>query len=96
MCDLVELIMNDLTKINEHVLLELNLGAFVDFNATSVNNTHITDKVTPVLADNHELTLPKFLVVRNLVVVGLSLTDLEASSVSFKGEAEVLKLLGVD
>ena len=91
----VKLVVHDLTKVDEHILLQLDLSAFVDLDTRSVDNTHVSDEVTSVLADNHELTFPKLLVVGNLVVVRFTLTDLEDTGVSLEGEGEVLELLSV-
>ena len=95
MSDLIKLIMDNLTKIDEHVLLELDLRVFVDLNATSVNDTHITDEISSVFADNHELTFPQFFVVGDLVVVRFTFSDLEDTLVAFKRELEVFELFGI-
>lgn len=96
MSDLVKLVVNNLPEINKHVLLELDFGVFVDLNATGVYDTHIADEVSSIFADNHELTFPELFVVGDLVVVGLTFSDLEDTLVTFKGELEVLELLSVD
>lgn len=74
---LVEVVMNDFTKINQSVLLDLNLSVHVNLNTRGVDNTEITDEVFAVFADNHELRLPQLLVVGDLVVVGLTFTNFE-------------------
>jgi len=94
--DLIKLVVNNLTEINEHVLLELDFGIFVDLNTTGVYDTHIADKVSSIFADNHELTFPELFVVRDLVVVGFTFSDLEDTLVTLKGELEVLELLSVN
>jgi len=92
---LIKLIVNNFTEIDEHVLLELDLRVFVDLNATGVNDTHITDEVSSIFADNHELTFPQFFVVGDLVVVGFTFSDLEDTLVTFERELEVLELFGI-
>ena len=34
-----------------------------------MDNTHVSDEILAILADNHKLRLPKFLVIRDNVVV---------------------------
>lgn len=96
MSDLIELVVDHFTKINEHVLLELDFSVLVDLDATSVNDTHITDEVSSIFADDHELTFPELFVVGDLVVVTFTLSYLEDSRVTFERELEVLELFSVD
>lgn len=60
-----------------------------------MDHTQIADEVLSVPAHDHELRLPQFLVVGDLVVVGLTLTNLEDASVAVKANGQVLDLLGV-
>lgn len=96
MSDLIKLVVDYFTKINEHVLLELDFSVLVDLDTTSVNDTHVTDEVPSIFADDHELTLPELLVIGDLVVVAFTLSYLEDSRVSFERELEVLELFSVD
>jgi len=73
----VKVVMNNFAKINQSVLLDLNLSVHVNLDTRGVDNTEITDEVFAVLADNHELRLPQLLVVRDLVVVGLTFSNFE-------------------
>ena len=61
-----------------------------------MDDAKIADVIFAVLADDHELGLPELLVVGDLVVVGLTFTDLEDSLSSIDGDLEVLELFGVD
>jgi len=61
-----------------------------------VNNTQITNVVLAILADNHELGFPKFLVVRNLIMVSFTFTNLEDTMVTLERDLEILKLLSVN
>jgi len=60
-----------------------------------VHYTHVTDEITTVLLDDHELTLPELLIVGNLVVVALAFAHFEAAGVSLEGEGEILELFSV-
>lgn len=93
---LVEVVVHDFAQIDQRVLLNLNFSLLVYLNARSMHDTKITYVVTAILANDHQLAFPQFLVVRNLVVVCLTLTDLEHSLSAVNGDAESLKLLSVD
>jgi hypothetical protein len=60
-----------------------------------VDHAQITDEVFSVLADNHELGLPQFLVVGDLVVVGLTFTNFEDAEIAIKTDRQVFYLLCV-
>jgi hypothetical protein len=60
-----------------------------------VDDSHITDEISSVLANNHELTFPKLLVVGDLVMVTFTFSNLEDSLVSFERELEVLEFFGI-
>jgi hypothetical protein len=60
-----------------------------------VDDSHITDEISSVLAHNHELTFPKLLVVGDLVMVTFTFSNLEDSLVSFERELEVLEFFGI-
>jgi hypothetical protein len=61
-----------------------------------MDDSEITDEVLATLADNHELRFPKLLVVGDLVVVGLTLTDLVDTLGTIDGDLQVFELLGVN
>jgi len=86
MSDLVEVVMNYFSKIDEHVLLNLNLSVLVDFDPRGVNDAKIANEVFSVLADDHQLRLPKFLVIWNLVVVGVSLPNFEYTQTAVESD----------
>lgn len=92
---LVEMVVDDLAKINQGVLLDLNLRLHVDLDARSVHNAKISDVVLAALADDHELRLPQLLVVGDLVVVVLTLSDLEYSTCAVDRDLEIFQLVGV-
>ena len=60
-----------------------------------MDNTHVSDEIFAILANNHKLRLPKFLVIRDNVVVRLSFTDLVHSLGTIDGDFEVFKLFGI-
>ena len=93
---LIEVIVNDFTQINEGILLDLDVGVHVDLYTRGVDDAKITDVVLAVLADDHELRLPELLVVGDLVVVGLALTDLEDTLGTVDGDLKIFQLLSVD
>jgi hypothetical protein len=51
----VEMVVNDFTQVNKHVLLDLNLGIFVNLNSGGVDNTQIANEILSVLANYHQL-----------------------------------------
>jgi len=94
--DLIEVIMNNLAQVNESVLLNLNLSDLVDLDAGSVDNTQVTNIVFAILADNHELGFPKFFVIRNLILVGLTFTNLVKTGVTINSDAQILDFFSID
>lgn len=95
-CHLIEVVVDDLTEVNESVLLNLNLSVHIDLYTRGVNDSKIANVVLAILADNHELRLPKFLVVGDLVVVSLTLANLVDTFGTVNADFKVLKLLGID
>jgi len=93
---LVEVVVHDLAEVDEGVLLDLQLSVHVHLYPGGVDHAEITDEVLAILAHDHKLRLPQFLVVRDLVVIGLALTDFEDTLGAVNGDFEVLELLGVD
>ena len=61
-----------------------------------MNNTEITNVVLAILADDHKLGLPKFLIVRDLVVVGFTFTDLENTLGTINRDFEIFELFGIN
>ena len=74
---LVEVVVYHLSKINERVLLDLNRGVHIYLDSRGVHHTQVTDVIFTVLADNHKLRFPELFVVGNLVMVSLTLSNLE-------------------
>lgn len=93
---LVEVIVHDLAKIDYAALLDLNLAALVKLNARCVHKAEITDVVLTVLVDDHELSLPQLLVIGDLVMVLLALTNLKDATVTLKLDFNILELGRVD
>ena len=93
---LVEMVMHNLAQVDKSILLDLDGRVHVNLYARGVHNTQVTHEVLAILADNHELGLPQLLVVRDLVVVGLTFTHLEDALSAINGDLELLKLLSVD
>ena len=61
-----------------------------------MNDAEISDEILSVFLDNHELAFPELLVVGDLVVVGLTFTDLEDTLRAVDGDTKVLKLFSVN
>ena len=61
-----------------------------------MDDTQVSDVVFAILANDHELRFPEFLVVRDLVVVGLTFTDLEDTLRAIDGDLKILELFGID
>ena len=94
--NLVEVVMDHLAQVDEGVLLDLNLGVHVNLYSGGVNNAEIADEVLAALANDHELGLPELFVVGDLVVVGLTFTDLVDTLGAVDGDLQVLELLSID
>ena len=61
-----------------------------------MDESKISDVVLTSKRDDHELSLPKLLVVWNLIMVGFTFTNLENSSVTLENDFNVLQLLGIN
>lgn len=61
-----------------------------------MDNTQITDVILAILANNHELGFPKLLVVRDLVVVTFTFTNLEYTLLAFERDLKILELFSVN
>ena len=77
MSDFIKVVVDNFTQVNEHILLDADFGVLVNLDAGGVHDTQITHVILAVLANDHQLRLPEFLVVRDLVVVRITFTDLE-------------------
>jgi hypothetical protein len=93
---LVKVIVHNLSKVDDTALLNLHFTPLIQLNSGSVNKAQVSDKVLSVDCHDHKLGFPKLFVVWNLVVIGLTFSDLEASSVSFKSNLYILELLCVN
>lgn len=71
----IKMVMDLFTKIDDGVLLYLYGSVCIQFYAGVVHNTQITDVILTFFTDNHQLRLPKFLIIRDLVVVSFTLTN---------------------
>lgn len=96
MSDFVKVIVNDFSKINQHVLLDLNFSAFVNLYSRSMNNTQITDEVFSILSNNHKLWFPEFFVIWDLVVISITFSNFENSKVSIKSNCKIFYFFSVD
>ena len=74
MGQLVDMVVHDLSKIDQGSLMELEGGVGGDLQAGGVNYTKITNVEFSVFAKDHELRLPELLVVSNDVVVAVTFT----------------------
>ena len=92
---LVEMIVHHLTKINERVLLDLDSDGGIDLYAGGVHDTQIADVILAVLADNHQLRLPQFFVVGDLVVVGFAFADFEHAGGTVNTNLKIFQLVSV-
>lgn len=93
---LVEVVVHNLAKIDLGVLLNLNFGLLINLDAGSVDDTKITNVVLAILADDHELAFPELFVVRNLIMVGFTLSDLEHTLRAIDRDSKILQLFGIN
>jgi hypothetical protein len=61
-----------------------------------VNNTKISNIILSVLANNHELRLPKLLVVWNLIVIGVTFSNFKDTRVTVEVNAKSFNFLSVN
>lgn len=61
-----------------------------------MNDAEISDEILSVFLDNHKLAFPELLVVGDLVVVGLTFSNLEDTLRAVDGDTKVLKLFSVN
>ena len=61
-----------------------------------MDNSKITDIIFAVLADNHELRLPEFLIIRDLVVIGFTFADLENTLGAIDGDFKIFEFFGIN
>jgi hypothetical protein len=85
----VEVIVDNLSEVDNTPFLNLNFRSFVEFNSGSVNKSKISDVVLTSEGDDHELGLPKFLIVWNLIMIGLTFSNLENSSITLENDFNV-------
>lgn len=60
-----------------------------------MHNSQITDVVLAVLANNHQLRLPQFFVVGDLVVVSFAFADLEHAGGTIHANLKILELVSI-
>ena len=95
MSNFIEVIMNNFSKINKHILLDLNISVFVNLYSWSVYDTHISHKIFSIFTDNHKLRFPKFFIIWNLVMIGITLSNFVNSWTSIEGNLKIFYLLSV-
>ena len=96
MSHFVEMIVNNFTKINQHVLLYLNFSVFVDLYSWCVNDSKITDEIFTIFGNNHKLRLPKFFVIGDLVVICITFTNLENAKSSVEWDGQIFNFFSVN
>jgi hypothetical protein len=47
-----------------------------------MHDTHISDVILPIFADNHKLTFPELLVIRDLIVASLTFAHFKDSRIT--------------
>jgi hypothetical protein len=95
-CNFVKVVVDNFTKVNKHVLLNLNFSVLVNLDSGCVNNAQISNIILSVLANNHELRLPKLLVVWNLIVIGVTFSDFKDTRVTVEVNAKSFDFFSVD
>ena len=94
--DLIEVVVDHFTEINQGILLDLDLSVHIDLYSGGMDNTQVTDEVLAILADDHELGLPQLLIVGDLVVIAFAFTDLEDTLGTIDRDLQILELFGID
>ena len=87
--------MNDFSNVDNAALLDLSFRSQVKLDSGGVDISEISDVVLAIQDNNYELGIHQFLVVRNLVMVWLTFSNFENSSISLEGELYIFKLLGI-
>ena len=96
MSNFIEVIMNNFSKINKHILLDLNISVFVNLYSWSVYDTHVSDKIFAIFTDNHKLRFPKFFIIWNLVMISITFSNFVNSWASIESNLKVFYLLSVN
>lgn len=81
---LINVIMDHLSKVKQRSLMYLETGIMVYLDPRRMDNTQISDVVLPLMIDNHELTFPKFFIISDNVVVAIPFSYLKLSKISIK------------
>lgn len=90
MSGFVEMVVNNFAKINECAFLNLNFDSCIQLKAGCMNESDISHIVVSIYLANHELSLPQFLVIGNMIVSSFSFTHFEESAVTIESNFDVL------
>lgn len=93
--ELVKVVVHNFAQVDHGSFLNLYLACSVKLQTGGVDEAHISDVVFAINAHDHELRLPKFLVVWNMVVTGFTLSQFEKSSISMELHVQAFQLLGI-
>jgi hypothetical protein len=96
MKQLINMVMNYLSKIKKRTLMDLELGLRVNLNSRSMDNTQISDIKLSINAKNHKLAFPELLIISDHIVIAISFSYLELSKVSIKFDFKIFELLCVN
>jgi len=96
MSNFIKVVVHNFTKVDESVLLDLHFSSLVDLDAGSVDDTQVTHVVFAVLANNHQLRFPKFLIVGDLVLICFTFSDFIKTIVAIERDAQVFDLFSVN
>jgi len=93
---LIEVIMDDLSKINNRPLLKLNFTLGIKFHSGGVNESHISDKEVSINRADHKLCFPEFLIIRDMIMSSFTFTNFVDGSVTLNIDLNVSEFLSVD
>ena len=93
MSSFIKVIVYYLPQIHQRPLLQLNFQVHIYLDPRSMYYTQVSDKVLVIFLNDHELALPKLFIISDLVVIVISLTNLELSQVPFHSNYSILKFI---
>jgi len=93
---LVEVVMDNFTKINQAALLDLNFAFGVKLDSGVVNEAHISKIELTFNRTNHKLCFPKFLVIWNMEMRCFTFSNFVNSSISFNFDLDIFQFFGVN
>lgn len=92
---LVKLVVYHLSKINNRPLLNLYFTLSIQLQSCCMDKAHISNVELTTNCNNHKLSFPELLIIRDVVVTSLAFTDFEDGSITFTFDLQALEFFGI-